>query len=107
MPRRRRRGCWTRISQPTFTRSAAHPYACGGMELPVFRYHPDPVRTGSIQPSDNECVCCRKRRGHIYMGPVFAEPELDESLCPWCISDGSAHETFDAEFTDASMVGLG
>jgi uncharacterized protein len=25
---------------------------------------------------------------------------LDDALCPWCIADGSAHETFDANFID-------
>lgn len=26
-------------------------------------------------------------------------------VCPWCIVDGSAHERFEAEFTDAACVG--
>jgi len=77
------------------------------MELPVFRYHPDPVGTGNAQQSNQECVCCGEQRGLIYVGPVFAEDELNEALCPWCIADGSAHERFDAEFTDAASVGLG
>src|SRR3954449_6966358 len=77
------------------------------MELPVFRYHPDPVGTGNVQQSNQECVCCGEQRGLIYVGPVFAEDELNEALCPWCVADGSAHERFDAEFTDAASVGLG
>src|SRR3954469_21359716 len=77
------------------------------MELPVFRYHPDSVGTGNAQQSNQECVCCGEQRGLIYVGPVFAEDELNEALCPWCIADGSAHERFDAEFTDAASVGLG
>jgi uncharacterized protein CbrC (UPF0167 family) len=68
--------------------------------LPVFRYHPDPLKSGSIVPSDAECRCCGKRRGYIYTGPVYAEADLDEALCPWCIADGSAHRTFDAGFVD-------
>jgi uncharacterized protein CbrC (UPF0167 family) len=39
------------------------------------------------------------------MGPVYAEEELGDSLCPWCISDGSAHAKFGASFTDEAGVG--
>jgi uncharacterized protein len=70
------------------------------MELPQFRYHPDPVRSGSVIASDAQCVCCSARRGFIYAGPVYSERELDEMLCPWCIAEGSAHQTFDASFAD-------
>jgi hypothetical protein len=31
---------------------------------------------------------------------VYAEAELDDQLCPWCIADGSAAAKFDAQFTD-------
>jgi uncharacterized protein len=75
------------------------------MNLPKFRYHPDPVATGSVVRSDAECVCCGEERGYIYVGPVFAVDELSESICPWCIADGSAHDEFDAEFTDAAGIG--
>lgn len=75
------------------------------MDLPTFRYHPDPISTGSIVESDNECVCCGQRRGYIYTGPVYAVEELDESICPWCIASGEAHSRFDAEFVDAAGVG--
>jgi uncharacterized protein CbrC (UPF0167 family) len=75
------------------------------MTLPPFRYHPDPIGTGSIVGSDAMCVCCGERRGYIYVGPVYSERELNDSLCPWCIADGSAHSRFGAEFTDAAGVG--
>ena len=26
--------------------------------LPTFRYHPDPIGTGSIAPTDEECEAC-------------------------------------------------
>src|SRR5436309_610778 len=77
------------------------------VDLPVFRYHADPVSSGSVQESDQECICCREQRGHMYVGPVFAEDEIDEAVCPWCIADGSVHERYGAEFTDAASVGLG
>lgn len=72
--------------------------------LPTFRYHPDPIATGSIEPAPDECLACGRARGFRYVGPVYAETELNEQLCPWCIADGSAARKFDAEFTD---VGLG
>jgi uncharacterized protein CbrC (UPF0167 family) len=70
------------------------------VNLPEFPYHPDPLSTGSVKPSEQQCVCCGQARGFIYAGPVYAVEELDESLCPWCIADGSAAERFDADFTD-------
>jgi uncharacterized protein CbrC (UPF0167 family) len=39
------------------------------------------------------------------MGPVYGPNELDDSLCPWCIDDGSAHQKLDAEFVDEAGIG--
>ena len=75
--------------------------------LPSFTYHPDPLGTGSVVKSSTVCLSCSKSRGYIYVGPVYSVDELDECICPWCISDGSAHNKFDAEFTDAAGVGGG
>ena len=75
------------------------------MILPSFRYHPDPLASGSIVASDRKCRCCRKARGFIYTGPVYAEDDLKDALCPWCIADGSAGRKFDATFFDADAVG--
>jgi len=77
------------------------------MKLPKFKYHPDPLATGSIEKSDKKCRCCGKKTGFIYAGPVYAEEELDHSICPWCIADGSAAERYDATFTDESGIGDG
>jgi uncharacterized protein CbrC (UPF0167 family) len=74
------------------------------MTLPTFRYHPDPLASGSIVTSDKKCRCCRKARGFIYAGPVYADDDLEEALCPWCIADGSAARKFDATFFDAEAV---
>jgi uncharacterized protein CbrC (UPF0167 family) len=71
------------------------------MELPTFRYHPDPIGSGSVVASDTTCACCGKSRGHIYTGPVYAEEDLEDALCPWCIADGAAHKKFDATFVDS------
>jgi uncharacterized protein CbrC (UPF0167 family) len=73
--------------------------------FPTFVYHPDPVATGSVSASDATCVCCRRARGFIYTGPVYAAEELDSVLCPWCIADGSAATKFHAEFVDEDAVG--
>ena len=68
--------------------------------LPTFRYHPDPLATGAVEPSEVECVCCNKKRGFIYVGPVYSERDLSDLLCPWCISDGSAARELGASFAD-------
>jgi uncharacterized protein CbrC (UPF0167 family) len=70
------------------------------MVLPFFKYHPDPLHTGSVRPSENECVCCGQARGYIYVGPVYALEEYINCICPWCIADGSAHEKLGVGFTD-------
>jgi len=75
------------------------------VNLPTFRFHPDPIRSGSIIESKAKCRCCKKARGWIYTGPVYAEEELNDALCPWCIADGSAHEKFDATFVDSEAFG--
>src|SRR5262245_3210410 len=75
------------------------------MNLPVFKYHPDPISTGSIQARKAQCVCCHEIREYIYIGPVYARTNLDEAICPWCISSGLAHEKFDVELTDIASIG--
>ena len=74
------------------------------MDLPDFKYHPDPIATGSIVPSVEVCPVCGERRGFEYDGIPYAKNEL-KHICPWCIADGSAHEKFGAEFTDRKGVG--
>ena len=73
--------------------------------MPKFKYHPDPIATGNIAPSDEICLVCGQARGYIYNSPVYAVEELDEAICPFCIADGTAHAKFDAESTDAASVG--
>lgn len=76
----------------------------GPLMLPEFRYHPDPVGTGSIVAADVNCVSCGQLRRYTYTGPVRSPlADLDDAdICPWCISDGTAARRFDAEFTDVS-----
>ncbi len=76
------------------------------MTLPTFRYHPDPLASGSLIASEAACRRCQKRRGYIYTGPVSSETELEGALCPWCIADGSAHREFDATFVNREAFSL-
>lgn len=68
--------------------------------LPDFRYHPDPMASGSVAEVTVECVACEKDRSHVYVGPVYASGEYSSKFCPWCIADGTAASKFDAKFTD-------
>ena len=73
--------------------------------LPTFKYHPDPISTGSIERSTQTCLSCELARGFIYKGLPYAENELEDCICPWCIADGTAHQKFNAEFVDAGGIG--
>jgi uncharacterized protein CbrC (UPF0167 family) len=75
------------------------------MKIPEFKYHPNPIKTGSIVPSEDKCICCDQKTGYLYIGPVYAEAEIDEQICPNCISNGLAHNKYGAEFTDIAGVG--
>lgn len=77
------------------------------MDLPAFRFHPDPVRSGSVAPSAAKCRCCGQARGWIYQAAVYAEKNLEAALCPWCIADGRAHRKFDATFVDSEALAEG
>ncbi|SEQ72359.1 hypothetical protein SAMN03159444_02338 [Pseudomonas sp. NFACC02] len=77
-------------------------------ELPLFRYHPDPIATGAIEISDERCTCCERARGYIYRGAMYTTYDVETLLCPWCISDGSAAKKFEGSFNDVnSMIGRG
>src|SRR5579883_2785117 len=76
--------------------------------LPNFRYHPNPIATGSVKPSSSICRCCGQARGYIYTSSVYASDSLQDSICPWCIADGSAADKFDALFSDPDpLAGAG
>ncbi|MGE7957109.1 CbrC family protein [Pseudomonas sp. NPDC089530] len=69
--------------------------------LPFFRYHPDPLATRSIEASTTSCVCCGQARGYIYTASTYTRQDLpDDSLCPWCIADGSAAKRYELSFSD-------
>lgn len=75
--------------------------------LPEFRYHPDPIATGSIVESDATCRVCVEVRGYIYAGPTYGEDDLTDEVCPWCIANGDAHEEYEVEFVDSAAIGGG
>jgi uncharacterized protein len=70
------------------------------MNLPVFRYHPDPLATGSIVPSSATCSCCGETRGFIYTSNIYCAADLQDEICPWCIADGRAAQKYKATFSD-------
>lgn len=72
------------------------------MPLPTFRYHPDPLATGSVVESDAECEICCAIRGYRYAGPTFSQiiDEVEATVCPWCIDDGSAAESLEITFAE-------
>jgi uncharacterized protein len=74
------------------------------MNLPIFKYHRDPIQSGSIVESKKACECCGEARGCIYTGPVYCEEDLDDAICPWCIADGSASRKFGATFVDEAAL---
>jgi len=76
------------------------PLRAKNLSLPTFRYHPDPITTGSVIASKETCVCCEQETGYIYTGDIYCEEDLPGAVCPWCIADGSAARRFDALFFD-------
>lgn len=69
------------------------------MDLPHFKYHPDPLKTGSIVLSEQACSCCGLTRGYKYNSIIYAKEKVG-AICPWCIADGSAAARFDGLFLD-------
>lgn len=69
--------------------------------MPAFRYHPDPLASGSIRESTETCVCCNHIKGRIYTATFYTAQKVSGRFCPWCIADGSAAERFAGEFTDS------
>ncbi|MBC9712561.1 CbrC family protein [Streptomyces sp. TRM66268-LWL] len=61
------------------------------MTEPIFRYHPDPVATGSASRAEHDCGVCGMRRQIRYIGPVYGRQP--DSLCLHCIQSGEASST--------------
>jgi len=69
------------------------------MDLPKFKFHPNPLATGAIAESNEVCECCEKARGYIYKASFYSTEDV-ESICPWCIADGSAARKYEGSFSD-------
>lgn len=69
-------------------------------EIPTFRYHPDPVATGSILERPGKvCPACDRSTGWAYVTTPYSVGTHPD-LCPWCIADGTAAVRFGASFID-------
>lgn len=74
---------------------------------PFFRYHPDPVATGSVEPSEALCDVCGALAGLRYSGPVYGRQV--GVVCLRCIGSGAAADALGlgdgpADFADAVGV---
>lgn len=69
------------------------------MDIPYFRYHPDPIRTGVVEVRSEQCVSCGDVRTHMYTGPIYSRTQIEEA-CVWCVADGTAATKFGATFVD-------
>jgi uncharacterized protein CbrC (UPF0167 family) len=76
-------------------------------DLPKFKYHPDPIKTGAFKTDKTVvCECCAKETNIYYSRPFYSIEEI-EFLCPECISNGKASLKFKGEFQDyASIEGI-
>lgn len=68
---------------------------------PFFRYHPDPVASGSVRAAVETCACCERDTGWVYTGPFYSAEDVSGRFCPWCIADGRAAERFAGDFADS------
>ncbi len=68
--------------------------------VPRFRYHPDPIGTGSVRPSNERCEVCGRISGNAYIGPVYSAMVDSPVVCIGCVADGTAAARWTASFTD-------
>jgi len=69
------------------------------MELPKFKYHSDPIKSGVIVKERTLCPVCREVKEYRYENKPYGEVDL-EGICPWCIADGRAAKEYDVDFND-------
>lgn len=71
--------------------------------LPNFKYHSHPLKTGSIVKKQTDCPVCHENKEYVYEGPFYSTEDV-EGICPWCIADGNAAKKFDGEFQDYCSI---
>lgn len=70
------------------------------IEVPKFKYHPDPIKTEAFTIGEKvKCDCCNKETEVYYENPFYSVRDI-EYLCPECIVSGKASKKFDGEFQD-------
>lgn len=75
------------------------------LEIPTFKYHPNPLNTGAFEISEEGviCDCCGKVTHTYYEAPFYSVDDIDY-LCPSCIASGKVAEKFDGSFQDDYSV---
>ncbi|EHO84140.1 hypothetical protein HMPREF0380_01218 [Eubacterium infirmum F0142] len=75
-------------------------------ELHRFKYHPDPLSTGSFEEGEEKiCPCCGNKSKVYYSSFPYCTEDA-EYICPTCISNGEAAMKFEASFVqDAEWHG--
>lgn len=69
------------------------------MELPKFKYHLNPIKSGVIAKEKTLCPVCKELKDYRYECKPYGNIDL-EGVCPWCIANGRAAEDYDVEFND-------
>lgn len=67
-------------------------------EIPYFKYHLDPLKTGHAKRVDFNCVCCNRPSAYAYHGSRYTSRDQEGPLCFKCIKSGAAAEKFDLNF---------
>ena len=67
------------------------------MQIPKFKYNPNPIETECLEKSDKICEVCNKKQGYIATSIMSSVDDIYD-VCPWCIADGSATKKHDGEF---------
>jgi len=67
------------------------------LQLPKFKYNPNPIETECLEKSDKTCEICNKKRGYIATSIMRCVDTIYD-ICPWCIADGSASKKHNGEF---------
>ncbi len=69
--------------------------------LPHFRYHPEPLASGSIEASATTCqVLWQGSWLRLHRFALFPPRVAARQPSPWCIADGSAAARYEASFSD-------
>ena len=75
------------------------------LDLPAFKYHPNPLETGAFEQSADGvvCNCCCKITHIFYTVPFYAMEDIDY-LSPLCIASGKATDKYKGSFQDDCFV---